>query len=47
VVKQFHLVAEEVCKFTNTTFFDIMDRPAMEVLGIVILIKAKTEINRQ
>jgi hypothetical protein len=39
-------LAKEVADYTNTTFFEIMERPAVEVLSLVMVIKAKIELNK-
>jgi len=37
-------MAEEVAKFTNTNYFDIMEKPAIEVIGVMVVMRAKAEL---
>ena len=41
-----YLMAEEVAKFTNSTYFDIMMKPAIEIIGIMMVMRAKVELNK-
>jgi hypothetical protein len=47
IQKQFgwHFLAKEVADFTNVSFFDVMDRSAREILGIIMIIQAKIKYN--
>lgn len=39
-----HLLARDVAKWCNTTFFDILDKPALDIFGIVMVIQAEADI---
>jgi len=39
----YHL-AKEVADYCNTSYFDIMERPAMEIAGLVMVINAKIQM---
>ena len=39
-------LAKEVADYCNTTYFMIMERAAVEVLSLVIIIQNKTEFNK-
>jgi hypothetical protein len=41
----FHFLAKEVADYTNCTYFEIMDRSVQDVLGVVMVIQAKIEVN--
>ena len=42
-----YFLAKEVADYTNTTFFEILEnRTALEVLGIVIVMRAKINLNK-
>lgn len=41
-----YLMAKEIAKFCNTTYFDIMSRSSIEVLGLMIIMRAEVEINK-
>lgn len=40
------LMAKEVAKFANADYFSIMKKPAIEILGLMIVMRAEIEINK-
>lgn len=34
---------EDVAKYTNTSYFDVLERPFTDILGIISLMYAKAE----
>jgi hypothetical protein len=36
-------MAKEVSDFANISFFEVMEKPAVEILGILVLMNAKNE----
>jgi len=41
-----HFLAKRVADWTNETFFVIMDKPAVEVFAIVLLMQAEINLNK-
>lgn len=41
-----YLLAKEVSEYTKLTYFEVMDRAAIEVLGVVSIMQAQAEINK-
>ena len=41
-----YFAGKEVAKFCNTDYFTIMAKPAIEILGIMIIMRAEVEINK-
>jgi hypothetical protein len=39
-------LVKEVSDWTNCSFFEIMDKPAVEILSIVLVMKSKIELNK-
>ena len=39
-----YLIAKNVATWTSTNYYDIMSRPASEVIGVMIVMRAEKEI---
>jgi hypothetical protein len=40
------ILAHEVAEYTKCTFFEVMDRRAIEIAGMAVLIEAHSEYNK-
>jgi len=41
-----YFLAKDIADFCNTTYLDILNTSALEVLGLIMVIQAKTEYNK-
>jgi len=39
-----HILAHSCSEYTRATFFEIMEKPALEIAGLVLLIQGELEI---